>query len=213
MRTRTAVVTSLVIVMASAVPARAAAPIPSPPPTASMAIDIVTVSGSGCPPGTVLVTVAPDNTRFSLVYNSYFVQVGVGAGPTDFRKNCQAVLALQPPAGFTLAVSRVDHMGYALLADGATGIHQASHHLQGQPRPALIPHPLTGPMDDLWQATDELLIEPVYAPCGTTPVIVLDTALRVRAGTSDPRTTTSFVSLDAVDISYSSSYLLDWATC
>ncbi|MEN3612144.1 DUF4360 domain-containing protein [Plantactinospora sp. ZYX-F-223] len=194
-------------------PARAAAPTPSPPPAAPMVIDIDTVSGSGCPPGTVLVTVAPDNTRFSLIYNSYFVQVGVGAGPIDFRKNCQAVLAVRPPAGFTLAISRVDHMGYAFLADGATGIHQASHHLKGEPRPALISHPLTGPMDDLWQATDEVLIEPVYFPCGTTPSIVLDTTLRVSAGTSDPQTTTSFVSLDAVDISYSSSYLLDWATC
>ncbi|MGI5151892.1 DUF4360 domain-containing protein [Plantactinospora sp. CA-294935] len=178
-----------------------------------MVVDVVTVSGSGCPPGTVLVTVAPDNTRFSLIYNSFFVQVGVGAGPLDFRKSCQAVLALQPPAGFTLAVSGVDHMGYAFLADGATGIHQASHHLQGKPRPALISHPLIGPMDDLWQATDEVLIEPVYLPCGTTPIIVLDTALRVGAGTSDPQTSTSFVSLDAVDISYSSSYRLDWATC
>src|SRR3712207_1310352 len=68
-----------------------------PPPTEKIVIDVVTVNGSGCPVGTAAVAVAPDNTAFTVTYSDYLAQVGVGAKPTDFRKNCQLALQVHVP--------------------------------------------------------------------------------------------------------------------
>jgi hypothetical protein len=53
--------------------------LPVPPPTDHIVIDVVTVNGSGCPPGSAAVAVSPDNTAFTVTYSQYLAQVGVGS--------------------------------------------------------------------------------------------------------------------------------------
>jgi len=75
------------------------------PPVDRVVVDTVTVNGSGCPAGTAAVAVSPDNTAFTISYSSYIAQVGVGASPTDFRKNCNLNLFVHVPPGFTYAIA------------------------------------------------------------------------------------------------------------
>ncbi|MCA6096351.1 DUF4360 domain-containing protein, partial [Streptomyces sp. SCA3-4] len=90
-------------------------------PPGRVVIDVVAVNGSGCPAGTAAVAVASDNTAFTVSYSDYLAQVGVGAKPTDFRKNCQLGLNVHVPQGFTYAIARADYRGFAHLERGATG--------------------------------------------------------------------------------------------
>jgi hypothetical protein len=185
-----------------------------PPPSDKIVIDVVTVNGSGCPAGTAAVAVAPDNTAFTVTYSAYTAMVGVGALPTDFRKNCQVNLRVHVPQGFTYAIAQADYRGFASLESGATAQERANYYFQGQSATPYVSHPFSGPLQDDWQTTDLTdLAALVYAPCGEQRLFNINTELRVNAGTSNPRKTTSFITMDSIDGAINTTYHFAWKTC
>ncbi|MEU4213369.1 DUF4360 domain-containing protein [Streptomyces sp. NPDC026206] len=184
------------------------------PPPDKIVIDVVSVNGSGCPAGTANVSVSPDNTAFTVSYSNYIAQVGVGAKPIDFRKNCQLSLNVHVPQGFTYAVARADYRGFAHLEKGATGLERANYYFQGMSQTAFVNHRFGGPVNDSWQTTDTTDIDAlVYAPCGAMRYFNVNTELRVDAGTSDPTKTTSFLAMDSTDGSINTLYHFAWKEC
>lgn len=187
---------------------------PVPPPDDQIVIDIVTVNGSGCPPGSAAVAVAPDNTAFTVTYSTYLAQVGVGSRPTDFRKNCQLNVLVHVPQGFTYGVARADYRGFASLAAGATAIQRSSYYFQGTPNTDIRTHNLRGHFEDNWQFSDETDVAAIELhPCGAMRTLNINTELRVNVGTSNPATTTSFVAMDSTDGSISTEYQFHWKHC
>jgi hypothetical protein len=177
-------------------------------------IEVATVNGSGCPEGSAAVAVSEDNEAFTVTYSEYLAQVGVGASPTDFRKNCQLNLAVHVPQGFTYAIASVDYRGYASLAEGATGMQKASYYFQGQEETGESSNEFTGAYEDNWMVTDVTEIGSlVWAPCGETRNFNINTELRVNAGSSDPATTTSFMTMDSTDGEIETTYHFAWKEC
>ncbi|MCM6771995.1 DUF4360 domain-containing protein [Nocardia sp. CDC159] len=193
------------------------APTPSwgtPPPPDRIVIDVVTVNGTGCPQGTAAVAVSPDNEAFTVTYSAYTAQVGVGAGPTDFRKNCQIGLRVHVPQGFTYGIASADYRGFAHLERGATALERARYYFQGNSPTQFVDHAFQGPMDDDWQQTDTTEVDAiVYEPCGQMRDFNINTELRVSAGTSDPKKTTSFITMDSTDGNIKTTYHFAWKKC
>ncbi|GGO81486.1 DUF4360 domain-containing protein [Wenjunlia tyrosinilytica] len=190
-----------------------ASPITNPPPD-KIVIELATVNGSGCPQDTAAVAVSPDNTAFTVTYSAYLAQVGVGAKPTDFRKNCQLNLIVHVPQGFTYAIAQADYRGFASLEKGATGIQKANYYFQGSSATGEKAHPFKGPLADDWQASDTTEVGAlVWAPCGEQRNFNINTELRVNAGTSDPQKTTSFMTMDSTDTSVNTIYHMAWKEC
>jgi hypothetical protein len=185
----------------------------TPPPDA-ITVDVVTANGSGCPAGTAAVAVSPDRTAFTVSYSQYLAQTGVGTRPTDFRKNCQLGLDVHIPPGFTYAIAEADYRGYAHLAPGATGSETASYYFQGDPQTTRATHPFTGGTDSDWQTKDTVDVAALaFEPCGEERNININTELRVNAGRSNPRRTTSFLTMDSTDGSISTVYHIAWKRC
>jgi uncharacterized protein DUF4360 len=182
-----------------------------PPPADGVTIDVAALGGTGCPPDTTSVTIAPDNTTFSVHYTKFRAEIGVGAGPTDFRKNCTLNLAVRVPENYTFAIARSEFSGTASLAAGAIGTQRSHYYFSsGGPTP-YITHTFTGPLDDNWQTVDEIdLAAMVFHPCGTQRNLNINTELRVRPGTSDPAITTSYLTMNS---STSSTYHFYWRHC
>jgi hypothetical protein len=184
------------------------------PPPGEVTIDVVTVNGSGCPPGTAAVEVSPDNTSFHAMYSNYLAAVGVGTRPTDVRKNCQLNLKVNVPQGFTFAIAQIDYRGFAHLERGATGTQRGSYYFAGTPEMMKKSHTWQGPLDDNWQATDTIDVGMLpYRPCGEPANLNVNTELRVSAGTSDPKTTTSYMAMDSTDAYFATDYHLVWKRC
>ncbi|MEU6237150.1 DUF4360 domain-containing protein [Kitasatospora sp. NPDC047058] len=184
------------------------------PPPDKIVIDVATVNGSGCRPGTAAIAVSPDNTAFTVTYSEYLAQVGVGSKPTDFRKNCQLNLNVHVPQGFTYAIASADYRGFAHLEKGATAIQKASYYFQGSPQTAASTHQFAGEIDNSWQVTDTVSVAAlVWSPCGELRNFNINTELRVGAGTSDPTRTTSFMTMDSTDGSINTVYHLAWKHC
>ncbi|MBW4721286.1 DUF4360 domain-containing protein [Saccharothrix obliqua] len=184
------------------------------PPTDHITIDVVTVNGSGCPTGTAAVAVSPDNKAFTVTYSEFTAKVGVGASPTDFRKNCQLNLRVNVPSGFTYGIAQADYRGFAHLEKGASGVERANYYFQGMSPTNYKTHTYNGPLSDDWQATDTTeLAAIVYHPCGERRNFNINTELRANAGTSNPATTTSFITMDSTDGNFDTIYHLAWKVC
>ncbi|WP_433305366.1 DUF4360 domain-containing protein [Actinoplanes sp. CA-030573] len=198
-----------------AAPATAAYAAPAtPPPPDKMVIGVVGANGSGCPAGTYTVQVAPDNTAFTVTYSRYTAQVGVGAGPLDFRRNCQIALNVHVPSGFTFAIAEADYRGYAHLEAGSLGYEAAGYYFQGQAQTTHIQHNLSSPRDGDWQTTDLVGVASLsFLPCGEYRYLNINTELRVYAGTSDVHHTTSLLTMDSTDSSITTIYHIAWRRC
>ncbi|MFJ8161434.1 DUF4360 domain-containing protein [Streptomyces sp. NPDC096136] len=205
--------------IATSTPAGAAAPgaggrPPITVPPDKIVIELATVNGSGCREGTAQVAVAPDNTAFTVTYSDYLAQVGPGAPPTAFRKNCQLNLRVHVPSGFTYAIVQADYRGFAFLQAGASGQERANYYFQGMPQTTQRTHQFSGPLNDNWQTSDKTeYADLVWSPCGEKRNFNINTELRVNAGTSNPQTSTSFMAMDSTDTSVSTLYHLAWQTC
>lgn len=200
-------------IVASLLAVQNAAAVSVAPPD-KITIDVATVNGSGCRPGTAATAVSEDNTAFTVTYSEYLAKVGLGAPATDARKNCQLSLVVHVPQGFTYAIASVDYRGYANLMSGATASQKASYYFQGSPDTASRSHPFRGPLDDNWQATDSTEWgQMVWAPCGVKRNFNINTEVRVNIGTSDPKTTTSFMTMDSTDGEINTIYRLAWKEC
>jgi len=185
-----------------------------PAPTEKITIDVITVNGSGCPVGSTAIAVSPDNTAFTVTYSNYMAQVGVGALPTDFRKNCQMALQVHVPNGFTYAIVQADYRGYGYLAQGATATQRANYYFQGMSGTSFNTHSFRGPLDDYWQTTDVTPVASLsFAPCGEQRFLNINTELRVNAGSSNTRQTTSFMAMDSADGSIDTKYHFAWKKC
>lgn len=197
----------LTAMTAAALTLAALTPTPAATPSGKVTIDVVTVNGSGCPAGTTAVASAADNTAFTVTYSDYLAQTGAGADPTDFRKNCQLVLRVNYPQGFTFGIAQADYRGFAHLAAGAHGVERANYYFQGESQNTPRTHTFNGPMSDNWQATDRTEVgKIVYAPCGEQRMLNVNTQLRVQGGAS-------FMTMDSTDASFSSKYHFSWKKC
>lgn len=186
--------------------------VPAAQPLPDITVEMVDLNGTGCPPGTTAVAVSPDETAFTVTYSAYMAQVGVGAGAADFRKNCGVTVDVNVPEGFTYAIVSADYRGYAFLANGASGLHRANYYFQGMEEDVFTQETFRGPMDDFWQVTEEAEF-PVFAPCGGTRHLEINTELRVNAGTSDTSRTTSLMSMDSEDHAITTTYHVDLRAC
>lgn len=186
---------------------------PADGPAEQITVGIQTINGSGCSAGTAAVAANADNTAFTVTYSDYLAAAGAGASPIDFRKNCQISLVLNVPAGFTYAIQSVDYRGYAYLADGASGLEQASYYHMGSSETTTSSQSFDGPYDDNWQVTDSKeWAELVWAPCGEQRNFNVNTELRVYRGSSDQRAT-SLMTMDSTDSAVSTKYHLAWKEC
>lgn len=181
------------------------------PGDAEITVDVVSYAGSGCPPGSAVVEVNPEETTFTVKYSEYVAQAGADIPRTDFRKNCQLTVDVVVPPGQTYAVVTADYRGYAYLEPGATGLQKANYYFQGMPETQSTEQGFTGPLDDNWQVSETADLA-VYAPCEETRFLNINTELRVNRGTSDPETV-SLMTMDSQDHNIDTTYQLDLKEC
>jgi hypothetical protein len=185
-----------------------AAPVTAPesaPAPDGVALEVVTVNGSGCPAGTASLT--QNRNGFRLNFSGYTALTGPSAAPTDFRKNCQFNIAVTKPDGWQFAVQRAEYGGFAWLAEGGTATQRASYYFQGMSATVTTSHQLNGPLLDHWETTDVPGGENLaFSPCGEDRNLNINTEVRASAGNSDEESY-NLIHLD------SASFRLTWRRC
>jgi uncharacterized protein DUF4360 len=182
-------------------------------PADRITLDVVSINGSGCPPGTADVTPLADNTGFRVTYRDFLARAGGSAGATEFRKNCQLNVLVHIPQGFTFAVAYADYHGRARLESGASGLQRTNYYFQGSPDNNFVDHTFAGPLSGTWSTTDATPVtELVYAPCGEARNLNVNTELRVDEGTANANKT-SAMSMRVSDGNVDTIVHFSWKQC
>jgi len=191
---------------------RADDPVPQPDPHSIFITDIL-YNGSGCPPDSAVIDLAPDGQAFTVIYSEFIAESGPGISLARARKNCQLNLTVHVPQGFTYAIAAVDYRGYANLAAGASGLQKATYYFQGQEPQASTWRGFTGAFDDDWHFRDEVEYAAlVWAPCGEQRSLNINSQLRIDKGSASS-SSSSIMAMDSEDGSIRQIYHFHWRTC
>jgi hypothetical protein len=183
------------------------------PPADRIVLDVVTVNGSGCPPGTADVSILSDNTGFRVTYRDFLARAGGSATPTEFRKNCQINVLVHIPQGFTFAIASAEYRGRARLESGASALQRSNYYFQGSPDNNYVDHSFNGPLSAGWETRDVTPVaELVYAPCGQYRNLNINTELRVDEGTQNANKV-STMSMRATEGNVDTLYNFHWKQC
>jgi hypothetical protein len=170
--------------------------------------------GTGCPSGSVALTVSPDESAVSVLFNSFVVEAG---GQTNRRldeKNCGLSIPIEVPAGYSLSVATVDYRGYVYspkqnifnnMSVDYTWFGHPGRHYENK---------FQGPIDDNFTISQAVASHmKQWTTCGQKNNLVITTNLKTR---TNPQNDSTILALDSIDGTGHSSGLrfhLEWKPC
>lgn len=172
-------------------------------------VHLLSVNGSGCPPGSTAVSQA-SGSEFTVTYSNYIATAGDGASPLDFRKNCQLDVSVGVPSGWTYGVLEVDYRGFAYMDKDAHGSLSAGYYFAGLAQTYRQQHPLSGPQSGNYEFTDQAPVVG-WAPCHFNDTLNVNTDVRVFAGSN--KSFLNELTMDSSDVNLSTVYHLGFKQC
>jgi hypothetical protein len=164
--------------------------------------------GSGCPDQSVAAVLSPDSTALSVMFDQYTVEAG--DRKTMDRKNCSIGIPVRVPQGYSVSVLKVDYRGYTYIPRGGRVTFDVEYFFAGSRGPRLSEY-MTGPRDDNYMITDELLARAVvWSPCGAETNLRINTALRAQTNRNREQV---LATLDSTDVDTKVIYHLQWKRC
>lgn len=166
--------------------------------------------GTGCPTGSARAVVSPDRTSFTMIFDNYIAQAGSGRPMID-RKNCQILVNLDVPQGWTYSIARMDYRGFYSLGAGASGTQQATYYFQGMTQQASLRTNFVGPTQGNYLFSDTLGLNAlVWAPCGARVGVNINTSLLAQVNNPS---TYAYLTTDSADGSVKTTFALQWQKC
>lgn len=171
----------------------------------------LTAAGSGCPAGSVDFSASLDFSAFTLDFDSYIAEVGPHVGLAERRKNCQIVLDLSVPYGWSYAVVSLDYRGYVDIDRGVTAEQQTMLYFQGQSGSGVLRSVMTGPLARNYAIHDVIGNSgSAWSPCGATRALNINTQVRL---SGNNRNASGIITVDTVRSRTSYRYGIQWRRC
>lgn len=131
------------------------------------------LAGSGCPPGTSNITISPDGTTLSVLFDQFVAEAGGALAVLTDIKTCQLRIPLQVPSGYTLGVYKVDYRGYLLLPSQSYALLNVDYDLGGNNNS--FHRRFTGARNQEFAVTDTIGAGQFrYLPCGGDRTVNID---------------------------------------
>lgn len=166
--------------------------------------------GTGCPAGSASVTLSPDETAVSILFDSYSTEAGYTTGKSIDRKSCNISIPVSVPQGYSVSIFQVDYRGFNAVPSGANTRFEAEYFWAGSRGPR-ISRTFYGPLNDNFTLTDELIASTVvWAPCGASVTLRANTSMMARTNANFDQT---MGVVDSADVSSGLIYHLRWRRC
>jgi hypothetical protein len=179
----------------------------------SVKVRSISWAGSGCPARSVAKDLSPDFTAFTLVFDSYVAEIGPDLPLSLSRRNCQIVVGLDFPQGWSYSLFDVDYRGFTDLEPGVSGVQQAAYYFQGDFRTARFRTTLDGPRVNDYHIRDSLDVDAlVWAPCGVQRALNINSSVRV-VDNSEDHDAQGLMTTDSIDGKVTHIYGLRWRRC
>jgi len=165
--------------------------------------------GSGCPDGTVSVTLSPDHKSLSLLFDQYQLSVGGDTGRGFDRKSCNIAIPVHVPQGLSVSILKVDFRGFNHLPQSATSQFNVEYFFAGTRGPA-FQRRFRGPLDEDYLINNQITAEAIiWSGCGAD--VNLRTNSSMKLSTVSNRE--AMASIDSEDINAAIVYQLQWRSC
>jgi hypothetical protein len=166
--------------------------------------------GTGCPSGSASVTVSPDQSALSILFDSYVTESGASTGRAVDRKSCNISIPVTVPSGYSVAVFQVDYRGYNLVPRGGMAKFDAEYFWAGARGPR-VSRTYTGPTNENFSISDGLVATTmVWSPCGADVILRTNTSLMSK---SNARGEQAMSMVDSADITSGLVYRLQYRRC
>nr|WP_295900967.1 DUF4360 domain-containing protein [uncultured Bdellovibrio sp.] len=164
--------------------------------------------GTGCPAGSASVTLSPDQTALSILFDNYVAEAG-GARRVD-RKSCNISIPVKVPQGYSVSVFQVDYRGFNSVPRGGQSRFDAEYFWAGARGPR-VSRTFVGPYNDVYTLTDNLIASAVvWTPCGESVNLRVNTSMMAQTNARGEQT---LATVDSADITSGVIYHLQWRRC
>jgi hypothetical protein len=165
--------------------------------------------GTGCPDGTVSVTLSPDQKSLSLLFDQYQVEVGGETGKSFDRKSCNIAIPVHVPQGLSVSILKIDFRGFNHLPTSATSEFNVEYFFAGTKGPAFR-RTFKGVLDEDYLINNELTAEAiVWSGCGADVNLITNSSMRVKTASNRE----AMASIDSEDVNAAIIYQLQWRDC
>lgn len=169
----------------------------------------VSYGGTGCPGGSASVSMSPDASSLSILFDSYVVEAG-GRQTID-RKNCNIAIPIEVPQGYSYSVVALDYRGFLGLPSGGRAQLAVNYFLAGQGQGVRTVKNFSSRDNGEYFKTDRLGLEAVvWTPCGASTVLRSNTSLFAQ---TNSRGDQALATVDSVDVNAGIIYQLQWKRC
>lgn len=109
------------------------------------------ITSNGCDADSYSLTVSPDGTSLSILFDDFVV-----TGGQDIGKRCALTIPLNLPEGYSLGVYQVDYRGYAKLGRREAALFSVDYVVGPRGNGRGMKHRMRGPQDGDFSFTDQL---------------------------------------------------------
>jgi len=165
--------------------------------------------GTGCPDGTVSVTLSPDQKSLSLLFDQYQMAVGGETGKSFDRKSCNIAIPVHVPQGLSVSILNIDFRGFNHLPASASSQFNVEYFFAGTRGPT-FQRKFSGPLDEDYLINNELAAKAVvWSGCGADVNLRTNSSMRVKTVSNKE----AMASIDSEDVNAAIVYQLQWRSC
>ena len=165
--------------------------------------------GTGCPAGSVSVTLSPDQTALSLLFDGYLVEAGGTSGHSFDRKSCNIAIPVHVPQGLSVSIIAVDYRGFNQLPAGGRSQFNVEYFFAGGRGP-VFRRDFNGPLSSDYLIQNELVAQAiVWSACGADVNLRTNSSMRVTTTANRE----ALATVDSEDVSAAIIYSLQWRPC
>lgn len=170
--------------------------------------------GTGCPQGTVGITLSPDAKVLSLIFDQYMAEAGKSVGKTLDRKTCNLSVPIHVPQGMSVSVLKVDYRGYTYVPKNAEAKFNVEYFLKSFNSSTTGPkasRTFKGYVDSDYLISNQLgLSAVVWSACGEDINLRVNSSMTAK---TNAKKEDVLATVDSTDIAAGIIYQLQWRKC
>ncbi len=167
--------------------------------------------GTGCPAGSASVTLSPDETALSILFDSYLAEAGSATGRTVDRKSCNISIPVQVPSGYSVSIFQVDYRGFNLIPAAGAYTRMDTEYFWAGSRGPRFARVYSGPTADNYTLSDGLVAQTmVWTPCGASVNLRVNSSIMAQTNRQQQQT---MITVDSADLTSGLVYHLQWRRC
>lgn len=166
--------------------------------------------GTGCPAGSASITLSPDETAISVLFDNFVAEAGGMTGKRVDRKSCNLTIPVSVPQGYSVAIFSVDFRGFNSIPYGGYSRLDAEYFWAGIRGPRTS-ETFYGGLNDNYIHSDSLIASSmVWSACGQSVNLRVNSSMMA---STNSRREQILSTVDSVDLTSGMIYHIQWRRC